>query len=326
MNTALLIDAIVRQTVVLIASLATAAGYRGQLAHLADQVFSELVRELKRQGLGNKVIADMFGLALRTYQLRVARLSESRTDAGTSLWAAVLNHVQEHAPVLRADVLERFGNDDEATVRSVLRDLIDSGLVARSGRGDATCFMPVPEALETERGPAALDGLVLVAVHRHGPIDADGLCSLVPVGRREVLDEALERLQAQGSVVHEGSLYSARRCVIDYADPSGWEAAVFDHYQAMVAAIVAKLHAGTRRATRSDTVGGSTFVFDLVEDHPMTEEVMGFLETIRQQASDLRQRVLSQASSASPVSAPALRITTYFGQLVQYPGESNDER
>ncbi len=47
MNVNLLIDAIVRQTTVLIAQLATAAGARAALSHTANQVFLELVRELK---------------------------------------------------------------------------------------------------------------------------------------------------------------------------------------------------------------------------------------------------------------------------------------
>ena len=39
MNVNLLIDALVRQTTVLIAQLATIAGIRAPLAHVADQVF-----------------------------------------------------------------------------------------------------------------------------------------------------------------------------------------------------------------------------------------------------------------------------------------------
>jgi hypothetical protein len=70
-NVNLLIDSIVRQTTVLIAQLATASGGRPSLAHTANQVFIDLVRELKDQGVGSKVIADMFGLALRTYHDRV---------------------------------------------------------------------------------------------------------------------------------------------------------------------------------------------------------------------------------------------------------------
>src|SRR5262245_1822709 len=90
MHSVRLIDAIVRQTTILIAALATASGQRAQLAHIANLVFADLVRELRDQGVGNKVIADMFGMALRTYRRKVARLSESRTDTGHSLWEAVL--------------------------------------------------------------------------------------------------------------------------------------------------------------------------------------------------------------------------------------------
>src|SRR5512139_841912 len=107
MNLDVLIDSIVRQTTVLIAQLATAAGGRAPLAHTANQVFTELVRELKDQGLGNRVIADMFGLTLRTYHNRVRRLAESSTFQGRSLWEAVLSFVQEKGPVRRVDVLRR---------------------------------------------------------------------------------------------------------------------------------------------------------------------------------------------------------------------------
>ena len=46
MNVPLLIGAIVRQTMVLIAELATTGGVRAPLAHVADKVFMDLVREL----------------------------------------------------------------------------------------------------------------------------------------------------------------------------------------------------------------------------------------------------------------------------------------
>src|SRR5215831_11734156 len=86
----LLVEAIVRQTMVLVAQLATVGGTRASLAQTTNQVFLDLVGELKRQGLGNKVIADMFGMALRTYHERVQRLAESTSSQGHSLWEAVL--------------------------------------------------------------------------------------------------------------------------------------------------------------------------------------------------------------------------------------------
>src|SRR4051812_20001052 len=46
MNLSVLIDSIVRQVTVLIAQLATAGGVRAPVAHIANQVFVQLAREL----------------------------------------------------------------------------------------------------------------------------------------------------------------------------------------------------------------------------------------------------------------------------------------
>lgn len=80
METRHLIAAIMQQTTVLIAQLSTAAGIRAPLARIADQVFLDLGRELEAQGVTRKVAADMFGLALRSYQKKIQRLSESETQ------------------------------------------------------------------------------------------------------------------------------------------------------------------------------------------------------------------------------------------------------
>jgi hypothetical protein len=182
MDVALLIDSIVRQTTVLIAQLATAAGTRAPLSHTANQVFLDLVTELKAQGLGHKVIADMFGLALRTYHAKIRRLRESSTFRGRSLWAALLDYVQEKNTVGRPALLARFQYDDEITVKGVLNDLVDSGLLFRSGRGDATTYRAaraedaVPELMSSgER----LDHLLWVAVHRFGPLPQAELTQIV---------------------------------------------------------------------------------------------------------------------------------------------------
>src|SRR5690554_6207663 len=133
MHARLLIDAIVRQTTVLIAQLATSGGVRAPLAHIANQVFLDLAAELDAQGVSRKVSADMFGMALRTYLRKIQRLNESSTDRGRSLWEAVLQFVSEKPVVTRLQVLERFYRDDEALVRGVLHDLVETGLVFCSG-------------------------------------------------------------------------------------------------------------------------------------------------------------------------------------------------
>jgi hypothetical protein len=167
----LLIDAIVRQTTVLVATLATASGNRPSLAHVANEVLGHLVTELKAQGVGNKVIADMFRMALRTYHDRVARLAESQSDTGRSLWDAVLSHLEQHGTALRADVLRRFSRDNQAMVRGVMRDLVSSGLVFQSGQGDHTSYRaatPEERSLFGREHPRARANMVLVVVHQRG--------------------------------------------------------------------------------------------------------------------------------------------------------------
>jgi len=55
MHASILIERIVRQTTILIAQLSTATGIRAPLAHIADQVFIELSREIESQGVSRKV-------------------------------------------------------------------------------------------------------------------------------------------------------------------------------------------------------------------------------------------------------------------------------
>lgn len=332
MNAALVIDAIVRQTTVLIAALATAAGQRAPLAHVADQVFADLVRELREQGVGNKVIADMFGMALRTYHTRVARLSGSGTEQGRSLWEAVFTYIQGAGTVQRGDVLARFAKDDESVVRGVLRDLVESELVYQTGRGDGMTYRAraVDEAGDTARDSRLLDNLVLVAVHRYGPLDRPALSTLVPVTDECALDAALARLVQEGTMTadEQGTVvrYDCETCVIPFGDPAGWEAAVLDHYQAMVTALVTKLRLGKRRADLSDKIGGSTFVFDLWRGHPLEDECGGYLRAVRQQGIALRKRLEEHnLSNPAPGGVPAFRVISYVGQTVREDEETREE-
>jgi hypothetical protein len=331
MNPDLLIDSIVRQTTVLIAQLATATGGRAPLAHTANQVFTDLIRELKEQGIGSKVIADMFGLTLRTYHNRVRRLAESSTFKGRSLWEAVLSFVQERSTVRRADILRRFANDDERVLRAVLSDLVDSGVVFRSGRGDHTTYRAASSEefsfSDADQKLEALGHLVAVTISRFGPLGRDEISPHVraPV---DVLEKTLAALVALGKVRLVDGLYSADRCVIPFEEPAGWEAAVFDHYQAMVTAICIKLRRGTLSATLGDSIGGSTYTFDLWEGHPMQHEVLGLLQTLRKEARGLRERVeawnLEHAPLRDANAERELRVIAYVGQGVL--GTETEER
>jgi hypothetical protein len=58
--------------------------------------------------VSRKIVADMFGLALRTYQRKVQRLEESASAGGRTLWEAVVEHLTEVGPVRRDSYQPRF--------------------------------------------------------------------------------------------------------------------------------------------------------------------------------------------------------------------------
>jgi hypothetical protein len=329
-NTNLLIEALVRQTTVLIATLATSAGERTPLSGVAGQVFGDLVAELKAQGLGSKVIADMFGMALRTYHYRMARLAESATERGRSVWEAVLRHVQQGGLISRADLLRRFQRDDPDVVLGVLRDLVDTRLLYRTGRGDQTSYAAASEAPEPSKDAGALRQLLLVALHQHNALSRAELGRHVPIGEGE-LEALLERLVAEGRVrareVAGETCYECDSILIPYGDSEGWQAALFDHYQAMVTAFCTKLRRGRARAAADDQIGGSTYHFDIWPGHPLEQDVLGLLSELRGRALALCERVQeSNARLAKDGLPEGRRVTTYIGQTVIDDEESWDAK
>jgi hypothetical protein len=278
------------------------------------------VRELQSQGLRQKVIADMFGLALRTYHEKVRRLTESATDRGRTLWEAMLSFIQENQTVTRGQLLQRFGRDEDLMVRSVISDLVESGLVFRSGRGDRTFYRAMdPSNARMDDSTSDIDMLLWVMIHRNSPIARAQLhesSNLAPAS----IDASLERLLADGRIeqqlVDGAEVFRCESCVIPFETPSGWEAAVFDHYQAVVTSIVAKVQTGANRARHDDRIGGSTYSFDIWPGHPDEEEVLGLLRLVRERASALRERVDRANETIRPPQDGAQRVLFYVGQRV----------
>jgi hypothetical protein len=319
-----LIDAIVRQTTVLIARISTAEGARSPLGHIADEVFSGLVAELEHQGLGKKVVADMFGLALRSYQLKVQRLSESATSRGVTLWSAVQDYLTASGSASRHDVLARFGSDDGSSVRGILNDLVENGFVVRTGRGEDTRYRPATEderadfgaSLERESVPA-LAAHVWLHVYREGPLARERLDRLVPVSSN-LLDQAVELLLKDGRIREQpqgpAHTYVAEQVLIPLGEAAGWEAAVVDHHRAVLNALAAKLTTGTRVSARDDEVGGTTLTFPLWPGHPKEQEVRKLLATVRALVLPLWEEVTHCESPAS--GAGEYQVHFYCGQYV----------
>jgi hypothetical protein len=89
----------------------------------------------------------MFGLALRAYQKKMRRLTESRSARDRTLWEAVLSFVGE-ADVTRKRIEERFQHDGPREVGAVLHDCPGGfeDLAALNGMSCnqecAVCFVP----------------------------------------------------------------------------------------------------------------------------------------------------------------------------------------
>ncbi len=325
-----LISAIVRQTTVLIARLSTANGTRSPLANIADQVFVGLVSELERHGVGKKVVADMFGLALRSYQLKVQRLQESAGDTGVTLWTALRSFIEERGAVSRAEIVARFARNEEASVRGILADLVESGVCSRTGRGDASIYRIAPSDDLTRlaaNAPAARVALVWLTVCRDGPLSREAMARACGLPLPE-LDEALSELVAdarvQRSASADGETYSAERCLIPLGDAAGWEAALLDHHQAVLNALAAKITGGTHKSSAVDETGGATYNFELWPGHPHEAEVRGLLARQRADVAGLWDRVSAHNAQAKHGELGRYSVSFYLGQCLRLDGEDED--
>lgn len=324
MNSQVLIDAIVRQTMILIAQLSTADGIRSPLSHVADEVFMGLVRELESQGLGKKVIADMFGLALRSYQQKVQRLAESATKRGITLWGAVHTFLSEVPSATRKEVLEHFQHDEEQKVRSILNDLVESGLVCRTGRGSEARFRVATAAELEELGAGATTdsratsaALVWVHVYRASPLRLDQVKQVVPLPE-EALEAAIEDLVREERIWlqdrPDGVYCMTERCLIPLGEAAGWEAAIVDHHRAVLNALAAKVVSGRYVSGAADEVGGTTLSFDLWPGHPHEQEVRRLLAAVRHEVLPIWERVAAYNRENRP--EQTYEVTFYCGQYV----------
>jgi hypothetical protein len=321
MNVGYLIDSLVRHTTVLIAQVATSAGARAPLAHVVNRVFLDLVTEIERQGVARKVVADMFGLALRSYQQKVQRLSESVTDADTTLWEAVYAFLREKNVATRGDVLRRFRNDDEASLKSILHDLVESGLIYRAGNSASAVFRVATEEElglawqeEHERGVRAA---VWFRVYREGPIAREALAQ----GWRfeaPAVSKAIDELLSDGhiSMNQTGASESLRatRCFVPMQDTAAWGASVVDHFQMVTSAICAKLANRQTRALPDDEIGGSSYSFNVWPNHPFESRVRGLLRRTRTEVSELWDEVSRHNQGHELAQLELTKVNFYFGQ------------
>lgn len=315
MKSLLLIDAIVRRTTVLVAQLSTSANLRAPLAHVAERVFLDLTRELDAQGVTRKVAADMFGVALRTYQKRVQRLTEETEQRERTLWESLLTLVETHGTMKRSEIFARLSHEESALVAAVLADLVKSGVLYRSGAGDDSVYgVTNPDEyrrLVSLDDAETLADLVWVTTYRAERATSPQIAAELHAAEERVR-EALATLTATGRVeLHDDGSYSSRAFTVPLGSERGWEAAVLDHFGAVTTAIGLKVQGSSLPSQR---LGGATLSFDVSAEHPDREEVLSLLERTRTELNELWHRV-HDYNRSHPPRPPGERVTFYFGQF-----------
>ena len=212
----------------------------------------------------------------------------------------------------RAEVLRRFRRDDESTVRGVRDDLVGSWLLYKRGRRDTTVYRASRDE-DTEATGETATALVWVSVYRNAPVSRTTLHGQLRLDALEI-DTALEVLLADGRIreTTDGE-YECNAFFTDYDEPAGWEAALFDHYQAVVRAITTKLSAGETTARRADETGGSTYSFDVWPGHPYEERAHSLLRRAREETDQLLDEIHRFNESHSRPEE-FTRVSYYFGQ------------
>jgi hypothetical protein len=318
-NLRLLIDGIVRQTTVLIAQLSTASGVRSPLAHVADQVFVELAREIEAQGVRRQVVADMFGMALRSYQKKMRRLTESETVRERTLWEAVLSFVEREQPTRRR-ILERFSHDGEREVAAVLKDLVRSGLICTTGTGENAVHGVTSEAmrdkLARQQDQDAVANLAWLKIFRQEAETPAELAASIGVDDA-VCRAALDELLRSGRVREQDGRLVSSNVVLPLGSEQGWEAAIVDHFRAVAVAIATKVREGLSGARASDRVGGSTFTFTVTPGHPFENTVYDLLRRTRLDTQTLWDKVAAHNEEHPPDPEKSTRVSFYVGQTFE---------
>jgi hypothetical protein len=290
---------------------------------VADQVFVELAREIEAQGVRRQVVADMFGMALRSYQKKMRRLAESETVHEKTLWEAVLDFVEREAPT-RGRVLERFQHDGEREVAAVLKDLLRSGLVCTTGTGDDAVYGITTEVMRDKlartQDREAVVNLAWLKIFRHEAHTRDELVQGLGVDAA-VVTAAVDELVRAGRVRDEGGKLTSGNVALPLGSEQGWEAAIVDHFRAVTVAIATKVQAGLSGAKASDRIGGSTFTFTVTPGHPFETEVYEQLRRVRLSAQSLWDRVAAHNEEHPPDPEKSTRVSFYVGQAVEISEE-----
>lgn len=325
MDRALLIDALVRRFADLIADLSLGEPTPVSLAHVPDLLFQSLdVRIRGPHDKPQRVAADIFGLPLRTYQHRLNATAQSATVRGMTVWEAVYRHVREEGPVQRAALEHRFRREDQAQVRSILNNMVQSGLVFSAGRGSTTLYQANLRVQFDQDDDGEVDAhLVWVAAYNQPGSTLDELAAELGIeGSRlqvERLRNAVEWLVGRGRLVPEEGVDRTRYRSRDFVlpppqDEAPAHAALYDHFAVIVDAMCDRLRHQREGTQPPGPIGGATYRFDLrPDDAESSDEALGLLSRFRAECSALRETL----DAAAGAERARRRVVFYFGQSIE---------
>jgi hypothetical protein len=173
--------------------------------------------------------------------------------------------------------------------------------------------------------------LVWLAIFRQGPLTLQQVADALKLSETDC-KHAIDRLLGEGRVralpaaqdgqnpqdAHDGrgTRYASERFDVPVGAEGGYEAALLDHFQALVAAICVKLRAGAARSQADDATGGGTYTFAVWPGHPLEDEARSLLPRVRALVNDLRERVDRHNTGIEHPTAQA-PVVFYMGQYVQ---------
>jgi hypothetical protein len=183
------------------------------------------------------------------------------------------------------------------------------------------------QTFQQVRSHEGLDELVWALIYRQGPSTTDKLAAITHLEDAE-LESILTRLVDSGRAerVSEGKTpsYKAGSLFVPVGATAGWEAAIFDHFQAMVKTICCRLRQDRATSSAGDEVGGSTFTIDVWPGHPQEEQVRSTLARLRSMLIELRHST-DEYNAAHGIPERHEQVVLYVGQCLVPQGDDDND-
>lgn len=298
---------------------------RMYFADIAGKTLLDVVQVLRQEGVSQEAIAASFGLTMNGFRDRMRKLQEAHragaaVDNGhRTLLERVHGAIEELAGpdgwTPSDELTDHFRGTKTDTLQGVVSFLQRSGLVEARGRGGSRAYRVASRAV----GETLTEHDVQVILYREGPFTLERLAQRLEVAET-LCEPLLARIRERGELEERPDAdgvtqYVTRTYHIPMDTVEGYEAAIYDHLSAVVAALCKKLRTRQHNASLKDLTGGATFTFYVPVDDPLWGEVSAYLRENRLRLEDwlTRARALEGQKHAP---GTLKRVTIYVGQMV----------